>query len=66
MLMMINGQMINWNVNPDDLAQVCTNAGPGGAIDTITAGPDSQGYFYKQTLTYTGANVTGISAWVKQ
>lgn len=52
--------------SPDSLPQVLTYAGPGGAVDTITVGPDAHGFSYKQTLTYTGSNVTGISAWVKQ
>tara|TARA_Y100000296_G_scaffold80523_1_gene106216 strand:- start:31720 stop:31893 length:174 start_codon:yes stop_codon:yes gene_type:complete len=51
--------------NPDQLNQVLTYNGPGGAVDTITAGPDNFGNFYRQTLTYTGTNVTNVSAWVK-
>jgi hypothetical protein len=47
-----------------DLPQVLTYNGPDGSVDTITAGPDSQGFSYRQTLTYTGSNVTGVSAWV--
>lgn len=50
----------------EGLPQVLTYAGPGGAVDTITVGPDASGFSYKQTLSYTGSNVTGISAWVKQ
>lgn len=53
-------------LSPDSLPQILTYAGPGGAVDTITVGPDARGFSYKQTLTYTGSNVTGISAWVKQ
>jgi hypothetical protein len=52
--------------NPDDLPQILTYGGPSGVVDTITVGPDALGFSYKQTLTYTGANVTAISAWVKQ
>lgn len=52
--------------NPGSLPSVLTYSGPGGACDTITAGPDANGFSFRQTLTYTGANVTGISAWVKQ
>lgn len=49
----------------DSLPQAMTYGGPGGSVDTITAGPDVNGSSYRQTLTYTGSNVTGISAWVK-
>ena len=49
----------------DALPQLLTYAGPGGAVDTITAGPDPSGVSFKQTLTYTGSNVTGISPWTK-
>ena len=51
--------------NPDQLAQVFTYNGPGGANDTIVAGPDNFGNYYKRTITYTGTNKTGVSAWVK-
>lgn len=47
------------------LPQALTYAGPGGAVDTITAGPDSLGYSYRQAITYLNGNVIGISAWVK-
>lgn len=56
----------NFQFDPDALPQVLTYNGPGGALDSITVGPDQKGFFYKQTFTYTGSNVTGISAWVKQ
>jgi len=56
----------NYSLNPESLAQILTYNGPGGAVDTITAGPDAAGLSYKQTFTYTGSNVTAISAWVKQ
>lgn len=49
----------------DALPQVLTYGGPGSAVDTITAGPDSFGISFRQTLTYTGSAVTGISAWTK-
>ena len=52
---------------PDDPASnysyVLTFAGPGGKCDTITASKD--GVSWRQTLTYTGSNVTGVSAWVR-
>lgn len=51
---------------PDCLPQVMTYNGPSGALDTITVGPDADGRSYKQTLTYTGSDVTGISAWILQ
>lgn len=35
-----------------------------GTINTITV--TSGGNTYVQTMTYTGGNLTGISAWVKQ
>lgn len=53
-------------IHPDSLPQVLTYNGPGSALDTITVGPDAAGNSFKQTLSYTGTNVTGISAWVKQ
>ena len=49
----------------DALAQTLTYGGPGGALDTVTVGPDSSGNNYRQTFTYSGTNVTGISAWIK-
>ena len=70
-----NGRPIGLNYTQDstgiyafsaDLPQSMTYNGPGGAIDSVTSGPDARGFTYKQTFTYTGANVTGISAWVKQ
>jgi hypothetical protein len=54
-----------YSLSPDSLPQALTYNGPGGAVDTITVGPDENGYTYRQTYTYTGSNVTGISAWVK-
>lgn len=56
----------NHVLDPTSLPQVLTYAGPSGALDTITVGPDAFGFIYRQTLTYTGANVTAVSAWVKQ
>jgi len=53
-------------MNPDMFHQTLTYGGPAGAVDTITAGPDALGFYYKQTLTYTGSTVTSVSAWVKQ
>lgn len=52
-------------INLDALPQTMTYNGPGGTLDTITVGPDQDGNYYRQTLTYTGSNVTGVSAWVK-
>lgn len=51
---------------PDSLAQAYTYNGPGGKIDSVTVGPDGLGFYYTQTYTYTGDNLTGVSAWVKQ
>lgn len=53
-----------YTLNPDALPHVLTYNGPGGAVDTITV-TDTLGNQFRQTLTYTGSNVTGISAWVK-
>lgn len=53
-------------IHPDSLAQTLTYNGPGGTVDSVTVGPDARGFYYKQTMTYTGANPTGFSAWVKQ
>ncbi len=56
-----------YRINMDGESPVVnTYNGPGGAIDTITIGPDFDGNSFRQTLTYVGANVTAISAWVKQ
>lgn len=49
---------------PDTLPQVLTYDGSNN-VQTITVGPDAAGRSYRQTFTYTGSNVTGISAWVK-
>lgn len=51
--------------NPDQLAQTFTYGGPSGANDSITAGPDLFGNYYKRTMTFTGNDKTAISAWVK-
>ena len=52
---------------PDALPQTLTYNGPGGAVDTITAGPDGEGVFYRQTLGYNPAGLlSAVSAWVKQ
>lgn len=50
---------------PDNLVNVMTYNGPSGALDTITVGPDANGNSFRQTLTYTGTNVTRVSAWIK-
>jgi len=42
---------------------VLTRAGPSSAVDTITKTKD--GISYLKTLTYTGANLTSVSAWVQ-
>lgn len=54
-----------YSLNPDALAQAITYNGPNGAVDTITAGPDANGNSFRQTLGYTGAKVTLVSAWTK-
>lgn len=52
---------------PDDPASnfsyVLTRAGPSSAVDTITATKD--GISWVKTLTYTGSDLTGVSAWVR-
>lgn len=50
---------------PDDTPNAMTWGGPGGGLDTVTIGPDPQGFSYRQTYTYTGAVVTSVSGWVK-
>lgn len=50
---------------PLDLPTVCTFAGPGGALDTITVGPDVAGITRRKTLTYTGTDVTNPGQWVQ-
>ena len=52
-------------VNIDSLAQAMTYNGD-NTLATVTAGPDVNGTFYKQTLTYSGGNLTYVSAWVRQ
>lgn len=49
---------------PTCLPQVMTYNAAGGKLDTITVGPDANGRSFRQTLGYTGDNVTSISAWV--
>lgn len=41
-----------------------TRNGPSGAVDTIVKA--LQGITWVKTLTYTGSNLTGVSAWVRQ
>ena len=48
----------------DSLAQTMTYNAPGGLLDTITV--SYAGNTYRQTLAYTGSNVTSMSGWVKQ
>ena len=52
---------------PDDPASnysiTLTRNGPSSAIDTITKTKD--GVSWVKTVTYTGANVTAVSAWVR-
>ena len=52
---------------PDDPFQnysiTLTRGGPSGAVDTITK--TLQGVSWVKTLTYTGSNITSISAWVR-
>jgi hypothetical protein len=52
---------------PDDPAAnyvtTLTRGGPGGKVDTITLTKDSVSWV--KTLTYTGLDVTGVSAWVR-
>lgn len=50
--------------NPDILPNVMTYF-PDGTLETITVGPDSDGNSFRQTMTYTNGNLTGVSAWVK-
>ena len=52
---------------PDDSSSnysyVLTRAGPAGAVDTITKTKD--GISWVLTLSYTGSNLTAVSAWVR-
>ena len=52
---------------PDDpssnYSYVLTRAGPDSKVDTITATKD--GVSWRLTLTYTGDDLTAISAWVR-
>jgi len=41
---------------------VLTRGGPSGAVDTITKTKD--GVSWTKTLSYTGADLTSVSAWV--
>jgi len=50
----------------DSLPQTLTWNGPGGAVDTITAIDPVSGARWVQTLTYSGSNLTGISAWTRK
>ena len=52
---------------PDDPFQnytmTLTRGGPSGKVDTITK--VLQGVSWVKTLTYTGSDLTGVSAWVR-
>lgn len=52
---------------PDDPASnysyTLTRGGPSGKVDTITATKD--GVSWLLTLTYTGDDLTAVSAWVR-
>ncbi len=50
----------------DSLAKAFAYGGPGGALSTITAGPDEDGNTYVQTFGWTDGKLTSISKWVKQ
>ena len=40
-----------------------TRNGPGSAVDTVTMTKD--GVSWVKTMTYTGSNLTAVSAWVR-
>ena len=52
---------------PDDpsanYVTTLTRGGPDSAVDTIVLTKD--GLTWTKTLTYTGDNLTGVSAWVR-
>lgn len=48
------------------LAQSLAYDATSGNLTSVTAGPDSSGNYYKQTLSYTNGKLTGVSTWVKQ
>lgn len=52
----------NFSTLPQTLAYDATS----GNLTSVTAGPDSDGHAYVQTLSYTGGKLTSVSAWVKQ
>lgn len=57
------------NFDPDNMEGVplvMAYAGPSGGLSSITAGPTVNGSYYTQTYTYTGADITGVSGWIKQ
>lgn len=39
--------------------------GPGVSLSSITAGPTTDGSYMRQTFTYTGMDITGVSGWVQ-
>lgn len=53
-----------YSFDPASLPATYTYAGPDGKLDTVTVGPDSNGDSFRQTMTFTGSNVTSVSAWV--
>lgn len=55
-----------FTLTPGTLAQTINYVSGTSQVSSVTAGPDTNNYYYKQTITYSGTNVSGISAWVKQ
>lgn len=48
----------------EEVPLVMAYAGPSGSLSSVTAGPTVGGKYYTQTYTYTGADITGVSAWI--
>jgi hypothetical protein len=62
----VNDSTYAYTLTPSGLAQTISYVGTTAQVAYVIAGPDSNGYYFKQTISYTGTNITSISAWVKQ
>ncbi len=49
----------------EDYPLVMEYEGPSGSLSAVIAGPAPDGSYFKQTYTYTGVNLTGVSGWTR-
>lgn len=62
----VNDSTGTFTLTPGALAQTIAYVAGTSQVNSVTAGPDTNGFYYKQTISYSGTNVIGITAWVKQ